>query len=74
MLPRWMSETAAMRNDFTEPACLFMIISYSLITGITAFINPPTINRDERVAVIINDHLRNSKIFSPLIIPGMVIY
>jgi hypothetical protein len=41
------------------------------MTGIIAFIKPPMINNEEKATVIINDHLRKSKIFSPLIIPGI---
>ena len=42
-----MSDTAAIRSVFTEPAGLFIVILYSLVTGITALIKPPIINKAE---------------------------
>ena len=67
-----MSDTAAIRNVLTDPAGLLIVILYSLVTGIIALINPPIINREEAEAIIINDHFLKSKIFSPLIIPGIL--
>ena len=66
-----MSDTAAIRSVFISPADLSILMSYSLITGITALIKPPTINNEENATVIINDHLRKRKIFSPPMIPGI---
>ena len=67
-----MSETAAMRNVFIDPADLLIVILYSLVKGINAFINPPIISIEETDAIIINDHLRKRKILSILIIPGIL--
>ena len=61
-----------MRKVFISPAGLFIVMLYFLITGITALINPPTINNEEKVTIIINDHLRKREIFSPLMIPGIL--
>ena len=58
MLPRWMSETAAIRRVFTSPAGLFIVILYSLVTGIIALMKPPAINNIEVEAIIKNDHFR----------------
>jgi hypothetical protein len=66
-----MSDTAAMRNVFTFPANLLIVISYSFVNGINAFINPPIISKEETEAIIINDHLRKRKIFSARITPGI---
>jgi hypothetical protein len=51
---------------------LLIVILYSLATGIIALINPPIIKREDAEATIIKDHFRKRKIFSPLIIPGIL--
>ena len=67
-----MSDTAAIRNVFISPARLFIVMSYSFITGIKALMKPPIINKEDKPTVIINDHLRKRKILSPLMIPGIL--
>ena len=64
MLPRCMSETAAIRIDLTVPAGLLIIKLYSLVTGIKAFIKPPIIKIDENINIKLNRH--EAKVLSPI--------
>jgi di/tricarboxylate transporter len=72
VLPRWISDTAAILIDLISPADLFIVMLYSLITGISALIKPPAMKRNERETVIRNDHFLNINILSDFIIPGIL--
>ena len=58
-----------MRNVLTDPAGLFIVISYSLVTGTKALMKPTIINREDAEEIIMNDYFLNKKILSPAIIP-----